>query len=152
MSNKHLKSQEKNVKISKPMLQKRRGADCDQTPAFSFKYLTTNNKHNFDYFTKSMRRDMLDAKHFLMEKLLEITQGTWLQSSGMRKLTGFETMPKNEVEFSPNQYELTSDAKYTIFHFGIGRRDHRIIGFRIDSCPIYYIAGYDFDFSAYDHG
>lgn len=97
---KELRPQKKNVKINKPMVQIRRGADCDQTPSFSFKYLTTNSSHNFGYFTKSMKREMFEAKHFLMEKLIEITQGTWLHSSGMRKLTGLEMIPQNEVHFS----------------------------------------------------
>ena len=46
------------------------------------------------------------------------------------------------------------DEKIYIFRFKTAdnKNNGRILGFKKDRCPIYYIIGFDFDFSAYDHG
>jgi hypothetical protein len=35
---------------------------------------------------------------------------------------------------------------------GYAGKNARILGIREDGCPILHIIGYDFDFSAYNHG
>jgi uncharacterized protein YuzE len=146
-----LKSQATTAKIKKTVLEQiKRGANCEQFPAFSFQHMTTNQKYNFDYFSKKMSHDEQKAKSALINKLIEISSNTWLDISGQGKKMGFETIPQSEINFSPENYTMSKDSKYFIFQFN--NHNMRIIGIKKDSCPIYYIIGFDFNFSAYNHG
>lgn len=146
-----LKPQNHEQKINKVKI--RRGADCEQYPAFSFQYLTTNSSYNFDFFTRTMTQDKKEAQCQLVEKINELSRHTWQEISGLGKGLGYETLENFEVSFSPNfkgKHQMSADSKYIVIQFNHHRM--RIIGVRIDSCPILYIVGYDFDFSAYHHG
>ncbi len=148
---KKLKLQESTVKIKKSNLEQiKRGANCEQYPAFSFQHMTMNHKYNFNYFSKKMLHDEQKVKSALINKLIEISSNTWLGISGQGKKWGFETIPQSEINFSPENYTMSKDSKYCVFQFN--NHNMRIIGIKKDLCPIYYIIGFDFDFSAYNHG
>ena len=73
----------------------------------------------------------------------------------MPRKTGLETIPFDELEFSPGPgANLTKDVKLFVFRFDTyqGTGQGRIIGFKSSPCSVYHIIGFDFDFSAYPHG
>ena len=49
---------------------------------------------------------------------------------------------------------MTGDENIYVFRVKSGRisDEARILGYKEDGCPIYYIIEYDFDYSAYEHG
>ncbi len=119
-------------------------------PVLSFAYLTTNSKYNFDYFGKD-KHNRITAKAELIDRLIQLTQETWVYWQSLSKFQGgLETLKASDICFSPKDYEFSEDEKVIVFRFCSG--DYRIIGFQNSSSPTYYIIGFDFNYSAYDHG
>lgn len=118
---------------------------CDQYPAISYRYMTTNKQ----YSLKDKCEPIMLA-HILHKRLLEITQKPWIYWSQQDKGYGFETLEYSRININPSGCELTGDEKIIIFRFDSSRC--RILGFRKDSCPTLYIIGFDLNFSAYNHG
>lgn len=128
-----------------------RGGNCPQVPAFSFAYLTTNNTYNLNYFSDD--NDKRTAITNIHERLLEICQNNWRHWHLLPRQQGLEMIPSDGVNFSPSVKKMMPDEKILVFRMkGYAGNGARILGIREDSCPIYYIIGYDFNFSAYDHG
>lgn len=119
-------------------------------PVLSFVYLTSNSRYNFEIFGKD-KHNRLTAKEDLVDRLIQLTQQTWIfwQSLG-KKQGGLETLKASSINFSPQGYTFSEDEKVIVFRFA--SEDYRIIGFQDSSSPTYYIIGFDFDHSAYDHG
>lgn len=126
--------------------------NCDQYPAFSFRYLTTNKTHNFDYFSTSQAHEKSNALSELSKRILEITSQTWLYWGALGKKNGHETMQYSSLNFTgyglPEKF--TDDEKVYIFQFN--NHSYRIIGVKLDYCPTIFVIGFDFNFGAYDHG
>lgn len=121
-----------------------------EKPHFSFEYLTSNNNFNFEWFTSKAKRDKTEAKAALIDRLIEISSSSWLFWNSLDKKHGIETISIRELNFSPSGYKFSSDEKVTVFRFF--NQKYRIIGFKDTSLPTYYIIGFDFDYSAYNHG
>lgn len=149
MSKSKLKSQSVNTKLSKKQVEeKTRGGNCQQYPAFSFLYLTTNKRYTFDYFGKS-KQEKLRVRAELHDRLETISQKSWRDWISDAKGVGFETLNFDILHVAPKGISLTPDENIYVFRFD--KQDKRIIGFRKDECPILYIFAYDFDHSAYPH-
>ena len=118
---------------------------CDQYPAISYRYMTTNKQYSL-----KDKCEPIALAHALHKRLLEITQKSWLFWSQQDKNYGFETLEFSRIKIKPSGYELTGDEKIFIFRFNSS--NCRILGFRKDSCPTLYILGFDLKFSAYNHG
>lgn len=122
---------------------------CTQIPHVSFRYLTSNSSYNFNYF--SNKNNALEAKAELYDRIESITKDTWLHWNGLPKdRGGIETINSGQIKWSPNGYSLTNDQKLIIFRFN--SNNYRIIGFKDGQCPTFYIIGFDFNYSAYNHG
>lgn len=143
---KKLKQPEIHAKIDS----NKRGFDCEQYPVFSFQHLTTNNHYNFEYFSSHDKKSMELAKSELYNKLEEISKTSWKDWIIQNKKLGAEKLTFSRIHFSGQGIKLAPDEPMYIFRFD--HQSKRIIGFRKDKCPIYYIIGYDFDHSAYNHG
>jgi len=138
-----IKAKESKLKVSQSAVVPK----CPETPSFSFQYLTTNKDYNFEKLDK---RQKLEWKSALVERMIEISQKSWQSWLNMDKKQGFETIPANRIHFNPNGYELSDDEKIIIFRFN--SQKGRILGIKGNGCSVYYVIGFDTDYSAYDHG
>ena len=69
--------------------------------------------------------------------------------------TGYEMIPFSDFKLNldsiKRNLKLSSDSKMIVFRFN--NQNARILGVRSQECnSILYIVGYDWDYSAYDHG
>lgn len=125
---------------------------CPEHPSFSFVYLTKNKNYNFEFFSKQ-KRDRQEAQSKLTERIIQISQEPWDFWYAQSKDVGIETIPFDQINFSPNGLEMTPDEKVIVFRFASAKC--RIIGVKgklCSSCATYYVIGFDFNYSAYDHG
>lgn len=116
---------------------------------FDFKYITRNKKYNFKFFND--KRNKLIAYDNLMEKIIEISNYTTESFNLLNKAKGLETILYNQLNFKPNGLDLSSDDKVISIRFNSTK--YRLICIKsIDYKNILHIIGFDFDYSAYDHG
>lgn len=115
-------------------------------PVFSFKHITTNNTYNIKYFKKT--REKAKAYGALFYTMDTLQNRSWLESMNLDKRKGFETIPYKALNFSPKNFTLTKDDKLLVVRFY--RDKYRIIGMKEDN--IFHVFGFDFNYSAYDHG
>jgi hypothetical protein len=149
MSLSKLKTPVDSKKISKSA--SKRGGDCPQVPAFSFGYLTTTKKYTLGYISDS--NDRRTAIENVYNKLAEIGTENWLHWYENGKKHGLETLYAGDLSFSPSRKRLTPDEKVIVFRVkSYAGKEGRILGIREDGCPILHIIGYDFNYSAYNHG
>lgn len=119
-------------------------------PAFSFTHITKNNAFNMSHFT-SGSRDMERCMSKLYEKLEKLSVHRWRDLLGLNKRAGIEFIPMHKLNFEPADSLIVSkDEKFISARFN--GQDYRIIAVKQDKCPIMHVIGFDFDFSAYDHG
>ena len=62
---------------------------------------------------------------------------------------GFEKLPRARIQFRPS-WNLPEDENVLIFRFKSS--DYRMLCVKDKKREVLYIIGFDFDFSAYDHG
>ena len=74
-------------KIEKDNLEKQ-GRICAQFPTFSFRYITTNNHYNLDFFNDSDRRKKEETIHKLYERIEEISKQDWIYWGSLNKKSG----------------------------------------------------------------
>lgn len=118
-------------------------------PVFCFKYLTTNNSYNINYFKKST--DKAKAYGALFYIINHLQGQTWLETMNKRKQIGFESIAYKTFNFKPNGYKLSKDDKLLVIRFKRGL--YRMIGIKSDvNKDVFHVLGFDFDYSAYDHG
>ena len=152
-----LKRQNANPKISQKSLSEVE-ARCyaEQYPHVSFRYITTNSQYNFNYIEKLDADERDKAYHGLLFYLKELTDLPWTHWHGMRKEAGgIETLPAKQIRFSPSSGKIFSeDEKVIVLRFDthLGRFKGRIIGFKDSPCSAFYVIGFDFDHSSYNHG
>lgn len=125
----------------------------DQNLAFSLRYLTSNNNYNEKSFGKNAEK----AKNLslLFARLQELSEHSWLEWNQMSKKDGVETIQYSEIRFKAKQgANIAADKKMTIFRVDThnGTKKGRIIGYKDQPCATFYIIGFDYDFSAYNHG
>lgn len=149
-----LRKKEASNRISKKPYQESQGCSSDQHPWISFRYMTANKDHSLAFLDTLDSRDRETTMRRLLERLEEISSKPWAEWMGLRKQSGFETIPMEAKTFQPaDGILLTSDMKLYVFRFDTyrGSGKGRIIGFKISPCAAYHIIGYDFDFTAYAH-
>lgn len=145
-----LKKQKQNLKLNRSIISEQ--PHCPKSPSFSFAYLTKNKRFNFESFSNDKsKRNAMQAE--LTKRLIEISQKPWFFWYDCGKNTGIETIPFYEINFSPNGLDLTPDEKVIVFRFASGKC--RMIGTKgklCSTCATYYVIGFDFNYSAYNHG
>lgn len=121
-------------------------AKSAETVAFSFRYLTSDKKYNFEKLDKGKKREWCAA---LFDRMTVISSDSWISWKNKGKETGYETIPADRIAFAPQGRIVSPDEKVVIFRFN---NSGRIIGVKESNNPVLYIIGFDIDFSAYDHG
>ena len=143
-----IKRKENIPKVQKATV--KRGGDCPQMPAFSFEFLTANKSYNLSYFPDAFSRR--EASEGILLRLSEICSNNWQYWHSLGKARGLEMLPIDRLRFSPSGKNMSFGDKVIIFRVkGYAGKEARIIGSRQEGCPILFILGFDFDFSAYDH-
>ena len=100
----------------------------------------------------SQSSDKIKTQSNVYSRLEEISKESWLKLSQYNKYLGFETLDYSYIRFLAG-VDLPKDESIYIIRFDLYNGDKgRILGFKKRGCPILYIIGYDFDFSAYSHG
>lgn len=120
---------------------------CPDKPSFSFEFLTTNKKYNFEKLDK---RNGLEWRSTLLSRIIELTQNSWQHWQGLGKEQELETIPFQQIHFNPNNYSISEDEKVIVFRFN--SQKGRILGIKDSYCSVYYVIGMDTDYSAYNHG
>lgn len=149
-----LKKKTSHSKISKDVVS---NYDCWNSEKFvllSFAFVTGNKDYNFNYFESSRAREELSARIALDELLEELSKNTWQELTQRSKYQkgGFEKIPYSSCKESIfNKFKITPDTSIYSFRFGKGDA-YRLLGIKPTSCHKLNILGYDFDYSAYDHG
>lgn len=120
----------------------------------SFKYSVKNKNYKIEKITNAKEKANKKARK-LFEKLEEISNLTWTELQNRPKETGYEMVPisdfKINLENIKKDLNLSDDSKIIVFRFN--NQKCRLLGVRSQECSsILYIIGYDWDFSAYDHG
>lgn len=121
---------------------------------FSFKYSISNKKYTLnevlngkDKCNKVMQK--------LFEKFEELSKITWKELRNRPKETGYEMIPISEFKVSleniKKELNLSDDSKIIVFRFN--NQKSRMLGVQSSEYDaILYVIGYDWDFSAYNHG
>ena len=125
----------------------------DRGIAVSFRYLTDAKRYSFSYF-KNQWRDELSARQELDKAISALNANNWLQLGKLNKLQlgGFERLPYGAIEKSvfKRAEEVTPDLDIYSFRFSSGK--YRLLGVTLSNSSVFYILGFDFDYSAYNHG
>jgi hypothetical protein len=126
-------------------------AISDGYPVFSFRYMTTANKYTFKHFGNNMR-DAHAAYESLHSRLYEISNHKWWHwyDLGYKSNGGLEMINAHQLRFSPAENSMLDDKKVIVLKFYRGK--YRIIGLKQENNDTLFVIGFDFDFSAYDHG
>lgn len=137
-----------NAKIQRP----EPGCISEQYPHISFRYMTKNSDHNFDYIENCVDRDQALIATNLFRRLEEITKLSWQQLGADRKQNGYETLRRKQIKFKGTDAN-TEDSKVYVFRFDThrGSGKGRIVGFKDSPCSALFVIGFDFDFDAYNH-
>ena len=127
----------------------KRNAQERKSITFSWKYLTTSKNYTFSSFANDMRKEM-EARRALSSLVIELSSLSWYDILCLKKNArcGFEQLQLSDLNFSPNGYFFASDEKVAVFRFG--NQKYRMIGIMKEDTL--HIIGYDFDYSAYNHG
>lgn len=122
--------------------------------SISFQMVTTERNYTFERFNESLRLG-LRARQSLDDLLVELSSHT-LRDLGMRRkdqFGGFEMIPVSQIKTCLcKRSDLTPDVSVWVFRFC--KSQYRLIAYKYagNNENVLYILGYDFDYSAYDHG
>lgn len=145
-----IKNNSKKEKFNKKQASENAIQNCPVFPVFCFSCITNNNHYNFEFYKNDKEKN--NALSELYEKIQFISGYTWKEFMLLRKEIGMETIPISQLNFAINDkvgITITHDEKFISIRFG--NQDKRLIGIKRSGCPILYIIGFDFDFSAYKH-
>ena len=122
--------------------------------ALSFKYSVKNKKYKIEKVTGAKDKCNKTIKN-LFEKLEEISKLTLKELQNRPKETGYETIPisqfKVNLENIKEELKLAGDSKIISIRFD--NQNARILAVQSQECSsMLYIIGYDWDYSAYNHG
>lgn len=120
----------------------------------SFKYSIKNKNYTIEKITGANQKCNKIMKK-LFEKLQEISKLTWKELQNRPRESGYEMIPISQFKIDltsiKEELKLADDSKIIVFRFN--NQDVRLLGVRSQECSsILYVIGYDWDFSAYNHG
>lgn len=137
----------KNKEPAKPVIKK--VEKKDGTPSFSMKYLTKDFAYRAERFEKQPadRLQMLDGLYRLMDQLGNMTWTAWIMRN--KRQGGPEKISKDQIKSTIIPKDAEQQSFFLSVYFGNADK-YRLLGFREDD--VFYIIGFDLDFSAYNHG
>lgn len=120
--------------------------------AFSFKHFSEKKERGFTYFKNELREELAARNYFfsLLQYFSSMTQLS-LMSSRKDLNYGFEILQYWQVDCPPKNKEMSNDSNICVFRFGNSQK-FRMFGFFEKKCQAFNVIGFDFGYSAYDHG
>lgn len=147
--NKH-RGSKPNIKIKEKKENDIQNQYCKQGMFFSFIHLTKSSKYNLNIQSKNIP-EKASCYESLLKRLSDLSCKDWVYWLTQGKSSGIESIQKHRIKFEPNDLELTDDTKVFIIRFN--NQKHRILGIKKEKeCSVLHIIGFDYDYSAYDHG
>ena len=147
-----LKSPKHSPKLGRPEQGAGKGGSCAQFPAFSFRHLTTQKDYSLKYCA-GLKANGDKTVTNILHRLVEIGEQDWVHWLLQRKKNGCETIDFCRVRVRPKGINLVADETVFVFRFLMHtKKDGRILGIKKQDCPTFFVIGFDFDYSAYDHG
>lgn len=127
----------------------------DNHIVISFKYSLKDKRYTIDAKLGGKSKCNKDLQ-MLFEKLVTISHTSWQELKSRPREVGYEMIPVSEFHINmgniKKELELSEDSKIIVFRFGTSQK-YRLFGVRCKGCSsILYIIGYDWDYSAYNHG
>lgn len=117
-------------------------------PVFCFKHLTTNKKYNIEYFKKKNVREKSKAYGALFFLINDMQNSGWKDLFSRSKEIGFESIQSKQLKLQPKNLSLSPDSKVLCIRFK--KQTYRMLG--IKNKDVFHVIGFDFDYSAYNHG
>jgi len=120
----------------------------------SFKYSIKKKKYTIDEKAEAKEKNNKIFKE-LFKKLNELSNTTWEELQNKPKEIGYEMIPISKIDINleniKQELKISEDDKIIVMRFC--NQKYRILGVRSQECnSILYIIGYDWDYSAYNHG
>lgn len=120
----------------------------------SFKYSIKDKKHTIDFILNEKGNNKKTIEN-LFKKFSELSSLTWKDFINKPKETAYEMIPISSFNINldniKKELNLSDDSKIMVFRFDNQKK--RLLGVRSKEChSILYIIGYDWNYSAYDHG
>jgi len=120
----------------------------------SFKYSIKDKKHTINYILTQKGNNKKTIEN-LFNKFYELSNLTWKDFINKPRETGYEMIPISNFNINldniKKELNLSDDSKIMIFRFD--NQNKRLLGIRSKECnSILYIIGYDWNYSAYNHG
>ncbi len=128
-----------------------RNASGEERISISLRYLTKDDNYLLERFRYD-RQKWIDVLAAFYNYIARITSLSWLGFSALRKNAGgYEMLPARSLKKSVLGSCDEAPEKYYSCRFG-NSDSYRMIGFKKASDPVFYITGFDLDYSAYNHG
>lgn len=120
----------------------------------SFKYSIKNKKHTIEHILESKGNNKKTIKN-LFKKFEELSNLKWTDFINKPREVGYEMIPISEFKINLDNIKkslnVSDDTKIIVFRFD--NQDKRLLGIKSKECnSILYVIGYDWDYSAYNHG
>lgn len=160
MSKKKIKAPNQNDKVSAKTDQFKCNVKDDFS--FSLKYITNNNHYNFRYIEsnivefQSIKSNIYED---FLKKVSELSMYSFKELLLERKRNGIEVLTYGDLNFklsntNEEYLSLSKDSSIYVFRFGKNSKgNNRAIFYKDSKCqPIMHILGFDFDYTAYNHG
>lgn len=121
----------------------------------SFKYSVKDKRYTIESKVQNRQKCNEDIEK-LFERLKDISRTTWRELQNKPKEVGYEMIPISRFNINmdsiKDELRLSEDSKIIVFRFGKGQK-YRLLGVTCKDCSsILYIIGYDWNYSAYNHG
>lgn len=117
----------------------------NQFYCFNFKYLTKNDKYNFNYFNSKKSNQIGDAIKHISNEMFIVSQ---IQVKNRQNTRFKRSMTFKEISGKYGEYQFQDDMEIISLHNG----DFRIVCFCEEAFSnILYVLAFDWDFSLYNH-
>lgn len=123
--------------------------------SFNFKYLTNNKEHNFGYFNRDMRKSH-DAYKELVSRMQALCCIDMNRAKRDGKIVGCEPIPYRMLSDTMQKIcdgieIISKDSHLSVFRFS--QNNYRLLcKSDMNHSNLLYVVGFDFNYSAYEHG
>lgn len=123
------------------------GGSGEEEPTFSMKYLTNDDHYRIEHF-KNDQKKLIRALVGFNTLMVNRSSSTWRHWYSLSKENGgIEHIPVKALRQALRTDENTNRYYLSVRFCG---SEYRLIGFKKGS--VFYVTGFDWDYTAYNHG